>query len=88
MLELGDYALQAHRAVGELAAECADRVLAYGPLSAELVDAAGNKAEHFLSQDALLAALREAARPGDTILFKASHGMHLENVFEAFTAEP
>ena len=28
--------------------------------------------------------LRESARPGDTILFKASHGMHLEKVLSDF----
>lgn len=84
MLELGDYAPAAHRVVGELAAQTADRVLAYGPLSAEIAAAAGEKASHFLRPEALLAALRELARPGDAILFKASHGMHLEQVLDDF----
>ena len=84
MLELGDYAPAAHRTVGELAAQTADRVLAYGPLSAEIAAAAGEKASHFLRPEALLAALRELARPGDAILFKASHGMHLEQVLDDF----
>ena len=84
MLELGDYAPAAHRAVGELAAETADLVLAYGPLSRELAAAAGSKARWFGTHAELLAALRETARPGDMLLFKASHGMHLEQVLEAF----
>jgi UDP-N-acetylmuramoyl-tripeptide--D-alanyl-D-alanine ligase len=84
MLELGDHAPAAHRAVGEQAAQAADLVLAYGPLSRELAAAAGEKARHFETQEALLAALRESARPGDTILFKASHGMHLEKVLSDF----
>ena len=86
MLELGDFAPAAHRTAGEQAAEAADLILAYGPLSKSLVDAAGSKARHFDSRESLLAALREAARPGDVILFKASHGMHLEQVLENFTA--
>ena len=86
MLELGDFAPAAHRTVGEQAAEAADLILACGSLSRELVSAAGNRARHFDTRESLLAALREAARPGDVILFKASHGMHLEQVLENFTA--
>ena len=84
MLELGDFAPAAHRAVGEQAAASADLILAYGPLSRELAAAAGGKARHFDSQETLLAALRDCARPGDLLLFKASHGMHLETVLENF----
>lgn len=32
-------------------------------------------------------ALKETARPKDVILFKGSHGMHLELVLEAFLKE-
>lgn len=85
MLELGGHAPESHRAVGELAAQCADLILAYGPLSADIAAAAGDKARHFLDKAALLAALQELARPGDAILFKASHGMHLEQVLDQFT---
>ena len=85
MLELGDYAPAAHRRVGEEAAAAADLILAYGPLSRELANAAGEKARHFDSREELLEALRRTARPGDVILFKASHGMHLEQVLENFT---
>ena len=84
MLELGDYAPAAHRAVGEQAARAADVVLACGPLSRELAAAAGEKGRHFDSREELLEALRACAKPGDVILFKASHGMHLEQVLEAF----
>ncbi len=84
MLELGDYAPAAHRTVGEQAAAVADRILAYGPLSLELTAAAGEKALHFDSREALLDALRAEARPGDVLLFKGSHGMHLEKVLDGF----
>ena len=84
MLELGDFAPAAHRAVGEQAAEAADLILAYGPLSRELAAAAGEKAQHFETKEALLAALRTQAQEGDVLLFKGSHGMHLEQVLQAF----
>ena len=84
MLELGDFAPAAHRRVGEQAAAAADRILAYGPLSRELVAAAGDKALHFDDREALLAALQAEARPGDVLLFKGSHGMHLEQVLDSF----
>ena len=84
MLELGDFAPAAHRKVGAQAATAADRILAYGPLSRELTAAAGEKALHFDSREALLEALRAEAKPGDVLLFKASHGMHLEMVLDGF----
>lgn len=84
MLELGDFAPAAHRSVGLQAAAVADRILAYGPLCRALTEAAGEKALHFETQEALLAALRAEARPGDVLLFKGSHGMHLETVLTAF----
>ena len=84
MLELGDFAPAAHRTVGEQAAALADQILAYGPLSRELAAAAGEKALHFDTPDALLEALKGIARPGDVLLFKASHGMHLEQILARF----
>lgn len=84
MLELGDFAPAAHRAVGEQAAQSADLILAYGPLSRELTAAAGGKARHFEAKEDLLAALRASAQSGDVLLFKGSHGMHLEQVMNAF----
>jgi UDP-N-acetylmuramyl pentapeptide synthase len=36
----------------------------------------------------MTAALRDAAQPGDVLLFKGSHGMHLEKVLEAFFVRP
>ncbi|MBR7010943.1 MAG: UDP-N-acetylmuramoyl-tripeptide--D-alanyl-D-alanine ligase [Oscillospiraceae bacterium] len=86
MLELGSYAPTAHRLVGAQAAAAADLVLAFGEESRALTAAAGEKGRHFETREALLEALCEAARPGDTILFKASHGMRLEEVLKAFTS--
>ena len=84
MLELGDHAPAEHRKLGELAAQKADVILAYGPNAPYVVEGSGGKAEAFDNRDAMTAALKEIALSGDVILFKASHGMHLELVAEQF----
>ena len=90
MLELGDCANAEHYKIGRIAAEKADLVFAYGPHAARIKDGTitGGMPESlgnaFLDQEELVRALKKAAKPGDVILFKASHGMHLEKVLEAF----
>ena len=90
MLELGDCAPAEHYRIGRIAAEKADLVFAYGSHAARVKDGTitGGMPESrgmaFESQDELLAALKRMARPGDVLLFKASRGMHLERVLEAF----
>ena len=48
--------------------------------------AAGEKGSHYDTHEALAAALRAAAEPGDVLLFKGSHGMHMEKALELFLA--
>lgn len=90
MLELGDCAQAEHYKVGRIAAEKADLVFAYGPFAGRVIDGTitGGMAESncraFEDRDEMAAALRRAAKPGDVLLFKASHGMHLERVLDAF----
>ena len=84
MLELGEYGPEAHARVGRLAAQSADLVLTYGPLCILTAEAAGEKGRHYDTHADLLAALRAEARPGDVLLFKGSHGMHMEKVLEDF----
>ena len=68
-------------------------VFAYGPHAERVVDGTitGGMPESmgraFDDREAMAAALKRAARPGDVILFKASHGMHLELVLDAFLKE-
>jgi len=90
MLELGDNAAAAHYRVGRIAAENAQLVLAYGPNSDRVVSGAvtggmsGARAMAFTDREALVATLKRLAKPGDVILFKGSHGMHMELALEAF----
>ena len=90
MLELGDCAQAEHYKIGRIAAEKADMVFAYGPFAGRVIDGTitGGMPETmgraFDDREEMANALKRAAKPGDVLLFKASHGMHLELVLEAF----
>ena len=93
MLELGDCAPAEHYKIGRIAAEKADLVFAYGPFAARVKDGTvtggmpETRGRAFLDPDALVKALKQAVRPGDVLLFKASRGMHLEKILDAFLKE-
>ena len=93
MLELGDRTREAHYRVGQIAAENADFVLAYGPNSQLVVSGAlaggmqEDKALAFADRDRLVEALKQLAKPADVLLFKGSHGMHMELALEGFLRE-
>ena len=93
MLELGDRTQAEHYRIGRIAAEKADMVFAYGPNAKRILSGTitggmpDNKAMAFDDRDACASALRRAARPGDTLLFKGSRGMHMELILDAFLAE-
>ena len=88
MLELGMCAAAEHYRVGRIAAEKADMVFAYGPNSARVVSGAltggmpNARTEAFEDVDALVAALKRVVKAGDVLLFKGSHGMHMEIAVE------
>lgn len=90
MLELGVCTQAEHYRVGRIAAEKADLVFAYG-LNARRVFSGcvtggmeENRARAFTDKQALISALVRTLKPGDVVLFKGSHGMHLEEVIDAF----
>ena len=93
MLELGDRTQAEHYRIGRIAAEKADLLFAYGPNAKRILSGAitggmaDGKAMAFDDRDACASALRRAARPGDTLLFKGSRGMHMELILDAFLAE-
>ena len=93
MLELGDVAWAEHYRIGRIAAENAEIIYAYGPNAPRVVGGAvtggknTNQARAFETHEALAAALKRVAKPGDTLLFKGSRGMRMEHVLERFLAE-
>ncbi len=84
MLELGDYAEEAHRQIGrELSQYGVEQLFCYGTMArfiAEEARSTGVRTAEFESKDVLADALREALRDGDTVLMKGSRGMALETV--------
>ena len=93
MLELGDCTQAEHYRVGRIAAEKADLVFAYGPNASRVVSGTvtggmpENKGRAFEDREAIIQALKYAAKPDDVILFKGSRGMHMELILEGFLAE-
>ena len=90
MLELGKRSPAEHYRVGRIAAEHADIVLAYGPNGSRVVSGAvtggmsETKVRAFEDRKALISTLKAMAKPGDVVLFKGSHGMHMELALEQF----
>jgi UDP-N-acetylmuramoyl-tripeptide--D-alanyl-D-alanine ligase len=87
MAELGDTTRHAHEQAGRLAADLGIRVLVAvgGDGAAAFAGAArgANGDMHVAvaaNPDAALAALADLLRPGDVVLAKASHAMHLEEL--------
>ena len=93
MLELGVCTQAEHYRVGRIAAEKADFLFAYGPNSPRMINGAitggmtGARAKSFEDRNALAAALKRTAQPGDVLLFKGSRGMHMELALELFLEE-
>jgi UDP-N-acetylmuramoyl-tripeptide--D-alanyl-D-alanine ligase len=87
MAELGDAAKEGHEETGRLAAGLGIDVLVAvgGDSAAALADAArgrGGRMHVAVVPDpaAALSALRDLLRPGDIVLAKASHAMHMEEL--------
>lgn len=88
MLELGDYSEQAHLDVGAMAAESKiDYLLAFGNDSRYIIQGAVDNglknAYYFDSKEELTDKLIDIIAKDDTILFKASRGMKLEDVIHS-----
>ena len=90
MLELGVSAHPEHYKLGRIAAQKADLLFAYGPHGQVVADGAivgGMAADNvaaFSDHAELAAALKQAAKPGDIMLFKGSRGMHMEIALDLF----
>ena len=92
MAELGELTRPAHEQAGQLAADLSiDILMAVGGANAAaLADAASDggrlRAVVVPDTDAALSVLRDLLRPGDVVLAKASHAMHLEELAATLAA--
>ena len=90
MLELGGASSAEHFKIGRIAAQKADLLFVIGPHAGRVRDGAitggmdPDLVRVYEDRDSLSKALTAMAKPGDTILFKASHGIHLELVLAEF----
>mgnify|MGYP004508862047 FL=1 len=93
MLELGACTAAEHYRVGRLAAAKSDLVFAFGPNAERVVNGCitgGMEKFHvqgFTEMDKIIAALKRMLQPGDVVLVKGSHGMHMEQIIDAFLAD-
>ena len=86
MRELGPDELAAHADVGRYARDAGvDELLAVGELSRETVDAFGNGARHFESQEQLINACKAMASNQMTFLVKGSRGARMDRVVTALS---
>ena len=91
MRELGRESARLHEEIGVSAANSGvDLLLFVGSESIRMFEGASKSAQdrthYFETQEALIAELPNWILPGDTILVKASRGMHLENTVKALLA--
>lgn len=100
MLELGSYAEQAHREVGERVIPAADIFFAVGESMKFAFDAAmhpgeesrrritGEHVRWFASSREAGVELEKLLQPGDVVLVKGSQSMRMERIVEEVMAEP
>ncbi|MFJ3378526.1 UDP-N-acetylmuramoyl-tripeptide--D-alanyl-D-alanine ligase [Pseudomonas sp. NPDC086112] len=81
--ELGDWAEQGHRDVGEYARGKVSALYAVGPMMTHAVNAFGEQAFHFSTQAELIKALEAEQDPNTTILIKGSRSAAMENIVAA-----
>ena len=77
MLNLGPDSDKMHKEVGDTARRHGALLLTCGESSRSM------GGEHFESREALISAVKERVRPGDTVLIKASNAMRFDEVTEA-----
>jgi UDP-N-acetylmuramoyl-tripeptide--D-alanyl-D-alanine ligase len=92
MLEIGKYTIEAHEAIGKLAAESVDLLITVGPRAKFIADAARaagfkkNMAFSFDTADEARKPVQDLMKQGDLVLVKGSHAMALDKVVEEVRA--
>ncbi len=93
MLELGPYEKQGHQVVGVRAAEVCSHLITVGERGKMICEAAQAAGMHSLTVEwyptvpEAIEALKARLLPGDVVLVKGSHGMHMERIVTALEAE-
>lgn len=93
MLELGERTKDAHHQLGVVASRYADVLLVLGPNAVHVAGGAKNadmpEESIFVFSDGATMAqkLKQIYHSGDVLLFKGSHGIHVERVLEKFLTE-
>lgn len=86
MLELGESSRKLHTLVGEYVRSCRpDMLFCYGTQSGYIAEEAKDAVPfvfHSDDKESIISRLQESVRPGDTVLFKGSRGMKLEEIIE------
>lgn len=88
MFEMGEFAPELHKKVGTFAAEVGiDRIYAVGDLAKYIYEGAKEQGItpvwYYPTKEAFVEAMETELQAGDTVLFKASRGMHFEEMLEA-----
>lgn len=91
MLELGDFSDEAHRRVGEKAFETdCGMVVTFGEAAENITNSfieKGGLGKSFSDKAELTDYLRQTLKEGDTVLFKGSRGMKMEEIFTSLYKE-
>ena len=87
MLELGNYAKEGHQQVGQYAADIVDLLIGIGEESHEMIKAAKTIKPQmpcfwFENMAIAIEQINPLLKAGDTVLLKASNGMHLEKLIQ------
>jgi len=94
MLEIGEYAPEAHRRVGRKAAAIADLIFIVGPRAKFIAEAAikygfdEKKIFQFDVSDDAGKKVQEELKEGDIVLIKGSRAMKMEKIIKEIMAEP
>lgn len=92
MRELGKYEIEAHRTIGNFAAERADILVTVGAAGKLIADSAANQMKtdsifSFNTSDKAKAKVQEIIQEGDTILVKGSRAMEMEKIVDEIKAQ-
>ncbi len=93
MFELGEYEKSGHEKVGIRAAEVVDQLITFGDLAKTIASAAhesglDNRTITSVDDTAqVIDLLHSLLRPGDVVLIKGSHGLHMDRIVQALEVE-